>query len=249
MRAIATLLLSIILFGCTKPNQSEPTPFELINKHRSDLNYTESQVTELMQSKKFGGSPCVSDYNEDGVINTGDLIILLPLIGTKGVTTAQLNELLANFGQNYIIEVIPAYNNFINDVSGCGLTWEAYTPSTNRWLIRKRCNGTFSWYANFDSLQWIYECQVVSRHEDNLRFQVYNLDGTPRTDCVGWQPPCNGINLVGMRVFDNGHSFYRENYGWATINNAPDSIPFCGNVAQSEFLFGNSFLPYEFLEN
>lgn len=243
------IILTMLFFGCRNPKSSEQTPFEIINSYRPDLGYTEAQVSEIMQLKSFGSTPCGSDYNEDGVINSGDLIILLPLIGTKGYSTAQLNQLLAAFGQEYIIEVIISYNNWIDTVFGCAnsASWEVYNAALDRWLIRKRCNGTFTWYANFDSLHWVYDGEIISRVEERLRFQTYLPDGSQNI-CEGWQPPCNAINSVGMRVFDNNHAFYREALGYAAVNDVPDSIPVCGDSSMAENLFGTSFLPYEFLE-
>lgn len=233
MRKITTLLLLPLLIAC----EPDIAPSEVadvyttIKAYNPETTLTPNRVKSLIL--KGGSEPCLYDYNIDGVINTADLITLL----NTNPTGAEITQFLPVYGDEYVVDVIPAWNNFIQDFN-CNLGWDVF--------IRRQCDGIVATYSTFDSLEWIYEGEVISTSRVKLDFQNYS-GGEPLKECSGWQPPCNGINEVTMRVYNDGNVFERTANGWVRTNNFPEDIPICGNAGQVPNLFGSEFLPYEFL--
>ena len=237
-----TLLLSAILpiflfIGCLSDTEKDEAieAFELIEQERPETVLTIDSVRTYM-SLSMAVQPCLYDYNVDGTINTFDLLLFLD----SNPPTIQLIEFLSVYGNEYVVDVIPAWNNFIQDFN-CNLGWETY--------VRRQCDGIVTSFPAFDSLKWVADGVVISTNRNKLDFQNFDLDGNPLDECSGWLPPCNGINNVTMLVFNNGHTFERNADGWVYTNNFPDELPVCGTASQSPNLFGNDFLPYEFLQD
>ena len=234
-----TLLLSILIFiGCTaEPESQAEEVHRIIEKNAPELKLS---VTEIEQHMNYRGGvlPCQYDFNTDGVVNSFDLIHLLSNFG-EIYTMSDLIELLSVYGEEYIVDIIPASNNFIQDFN-CNLGWDVF--------IRKQCGGIVS---NVSSaipyeIEWLHEGEVISTNRMKLDFQNYNANGDPLKECAGWQPPCNGINEVTMRVSLYGNFYERTAEGWVRTNNFPASIPICGFPSVPN-LFTGDFLPLEFL--
>ena len=234
MRKITALFLLPLLLSCEPDVHPKEVAdvYTTIKRHVPETTLTPDSVRAYIL--KRGSEPCLYDYNVDGVINTADLIRLLD----SKPTGSEITQFLPVYGDEYVIDIVPAWNNYIQDFN-CNLGWDV--------VVRRQCAGSVSNYPLFDSLEWVSEGQVLSTNREKLDFQNYDAEGLPLKECAGWQPPCNGINNVGMRVYCNGFLFYREADGWVRTNNFPDTIPVCGSPVEVPFLFGSDFFPYEFL--
>jgi len=233
MRTLSTLLIITLLYGCfpTNPDKNQDIAYR-INTMRPDMTMTANDVREA-RSKTLNVPPCRYDKNRDGEVNTQDLVTLLP-----NMTTSDLVQFLSVYGESYIVDIVPAWNNFIQDFN-CNLGWDTF--------IRTNCEGQLSAYNEFDGVEWYdQDGNLISTNPEKLDFQNYE-NGEPLKSCSGWQPPCNGINTVTLVVINDGYTFSRTADGWVRTNNFPEDIPICGNAGQAPNLFSGNFEPYEFL--
>lgn len=245
----AAILIAAWTFviSCT-PNYEVDAPYgnetEEIFKTFQNSNIEEVKTISKSQIAKMltnnNENVCEYDYNEDGVINTNDLLELLELFGTEGYNTLQLTEFLAVYGQKYPLDLIIGVNNWIQDLAckmDCGIK-------------QRDCNGNVLPGVFIpDSVKYTMYGEIVDSIGYDLNFRGYNVDGSIR--CEGYQPPCNGMHdLIIMDAYHNGYHYHRTFNGYAALANVPDTIPFCGGFPNPEFLYDyDNIAPLQFCLN
>jgi hypothetical protein len=235
-------LIFLTLLSCTKtPNdlipEKDKTLVEVAHRElvKKDILISQVQIARLME--KVSTEPCKWDFDADGLVATSDLNIFIQRYGVF-YDQDDLSNFLTAYGQSYDlgdpIKIIPAWNNFINDVSGDNLGWSV--------IVRRECGSETVNLTNPDLIEWYFEDELIQTGGDFLVFQTYNLDST--IDNPGWQPPCNGTNVVTMKVYFNDDIYVRTDKGFALIINTPDSIENC-----FDFSIPNLFLgPFTYTE-
>lgn len=191
--------------------------------------------------QKNDPDPCESDLNQDGVVNTADLVILLTLYGSD-FTTSDLLKLLASFGDDYIRYFLPGLANFAH--IKCNGGWNA--------VPFLYCGGEYYEYYGTD-LDYRYYDQdtvLIQTGGDQLEFQTY-LNGVAVVGCEGWTPPYNGINTAYLEIeAPDGRIFFNGGRGWVTSTGWVEVIgPVTGGFGDVENLFIGEGFEAEFCTN
>jgi len=222
---------------------------QTIQKERPDILISEVEIEEALRSNTQT-SICSWDFNFNGVIEISDLIIFLSKFDVE-YNSGDFLTFLSVFGEDYIIDIIPAWNNFIQD--------NAFSVTS---FSKVLCNGevvitTLSGLptTNFDETKWYYEGDLIGSG-DSLYVQTYGQNGEITN--FGWQGPCDGTKPITLEITHNGKIFSRTVNSRISTANYPDSIPTCQNllglslfdaiIANSSFV-GIPLTPYQFCTN
>ena len=222
------LIILITIFSCSKGMLYEDNEVQTIYKSLTDIGIYDiphNRINELLESTS--NSPCRWDFNENGNVGSDDLGELLEGYGTL-FTVEDVNSFLEAYGTNYIVDVIPFWNNYIQDVN-CGLDWDTFH--------KVRCGDVVSNLGlDLIETEWVREGEIVGTNPFKMDWKTYGSDGACNTD-ESYQPPCNGLQEITCRIFLNGHTYERTNIGFALIN-TPDSlnIPNCTNTNPYELM-------------
>jgi hypothetical protein len=237
-------ILILFIIGCTKEYHDKLPDHKSIDEvysliQESEVPLQREQVNKMLLSK-MPSSPCKWDFNIDGKINSYDLQVVLAGYGTI-YNVADINAFLAAYNEEYIVDVIILFQTHIQDVN-CNLDWPNFP--------RYKCDGTLVALpiSYIDSLNWIQNNEVISTDVTELDWKSYGYLNNPNCENSGYQPPCNGLQLVTQELYLNNHKYAREVLGFAGMNNSP--VPMCpGNVSDEETLSydPNSYAPLQFL--
>lgn len=249
------LLFFISLSSCKKElpvsNSSDSAReiYQIIQKERPDIEITEIEIEKALQSDTQTVI-CSWDFNFNGVIEVSDLLIFLPKLGVE-YNSSDLLFLLSVFNDEYIVDVIPAWNNFVQDNT---FAVESFS--------KVLCNGevvitTLSGLptTNFDETKWYYDGELIGEG-DSLLIQTYDQNG--QITNFGWQGPCDGTKPITLEITHNGKLFSRTVNSRISTSNYPDSIPTCDDLLGLTLLdaiFTNSsfvgipLIPYQFCIN
>jgi hypothetical protein len=245
-------VLALCFITCKKETVYDNTDvvevYEKIRTDRPDIEISKSQIVNAMAATS--STPCIWDFNYDGVVSSTDLAEFLALYGVK-YNASDLTSFLAAFGETYIVDVIPAWNNFVQD----------NTPQVTS-FSKVLCNGeviigpvTALPSIEFDETNWYYQDSLIAVG-DTLRIQTYGQDGSITN--VGWQGPCDGTKPITLEVIHNGYVFSRTVNSRISTANYPDTIPTCDELlglgifdvftANSSYV-GIPLTPYQFCTN
>lgn len=226
---IGTIVIILVtIIACSKEILHEDNEVQVIYKSLTDRGIYDipyNKVDELLETTS--NNPCRWDFNGNGNVGSDDLGELLGGYGTL-FTVEDVNSFLEAYGTNYIVDVIPFWNNYIQDVN-CGLDWDTFH--------KVRCGGVVSnLQLNSIETEWIYEDSIVGTNSFKMDWKTYGSGGVCNTD-ESFQPPCNGLQEITCRIYLNGHTYERTNVGFALIN-IPDSlnIPNCTNTNPYELM-------------
>jgi len=126
-------LVALIAISCNKllfntdAETAKTLHQELVKNNIQEIPIEE--VSRLL--KESSNQPCRFDFDFNGEVDVNDFQTVLSGYGNT-YTLEDVNELLINFGAEYIVDIIPLWNNKIQDVN-CGLDWDA--------THRVKCNG------------------------------------------------------------------------------------------------------------
>ena len=239
---IITIIL-ITLLSCNKEILHEDNEVQYIYKSLTDkgiYDISHSRINELLESNS--NNPCRWDFNGNGNVGSEDLGELLEGYGTL-FTVLDLNSFLTAYGTNYIVDVIPFWNNYIQDVN-CALDWDV--------LHKIRCDGNIS-SLDLDLIEteWVREGEIVGTNPYKMDWKTYGPINDPLSCNTpdSYQPPCNGLHEITCRIFFNGNVYERTNIGFAQIN-IPDSlnIEICSGLSYELMDYNfNSYNDLEFL--
>ena len=231
---VACLLMAV---SCQKEEITTPVTTQVTNKvlnadelslllEDNGIRMSSLEVSQAMNSRD-GGVQCLWDFDLDGSITTVDLLVLIGGYGEE-YNSVDLLDLLGVYGTDYVVDLVPAWTNFIQGGSCNTSTWDNFPTA--------RCNGELILIplARIDSVHWIKNETVVWNDINSLKFKTYSDDCL--TNDIGYQPTCNGVQSITQRTFYNGNSYLRTAVGQALIFNSP--LENCG---------GNPFLDVEFL--
>lgn len=247
MRKFTTLMVLFILLavGCTKETYQSDAPAKGVTTDSpeyifkvlqdagvKDISY--DQVVKAMNSRS-SEQPCSWDFDQDGLVGTSDLLIMIEKFGTE-YTTEDLFNLLGVYRTEYIVDVIPVWQNFIQG-SSCNTDWDN--------IPRYSCQGELIQLEinRIDSIHWIQNDSIVWTSPYELNWKTYSTCQNGLYD--GYAPECNGIQIVSQRLFMNGESYFRTNVGWALVDGGPEMCD--GNIANIEG-FSLSASSYEELQ-
>ena len=243
-------LVALIAISCNKllfntdAETAKTLHQELVKNNIQEIPIEE--VSRLL--KESSNQPCKFDFDLNGEVDVNDFQTVLSGYGNT-YTLEDVNELLINFGAEYIVDVIPLWNNKIQDVN-CGLDWDA--------THRVKCNGNPYLYLPLEGItvQWFYtdlnynvQDSLVSLNPFKMDWYTYGNNGGCN-EFDSFQPLCNGAQTMTCKIFLNGQVYERTNIGVATIN-IPDSldIPFCDNLELYEPMDNlvSDYEPYQYL--
>lgn len=221
------LVLIISFFACKKEiytfNNDTNEVFEIIKTYKPELleeTINKQQIEKMLYNRSQ--ATCTWDFNDDYIIDSSDLITLLQGFGDN-YTVSDLQSFLSVYNQ--VLPIIPMWNNWVQDVN-CNLGWDN--------LTKVKCTTLLP--ASYDSCQWIFNDEVVSRNI-NIKFRTYNPDGS--VNCEGWSPPCNGTHSMTLKIFKNGSSYERTANSLALINYVPAGTPSCFDFNVPNLFIGN----------
>lgn len=225
MRRFTTLWVSFVfilastamIVGCLKDTPyTEKTEevHEILKSHGIDMPMEQIEARMAMPAV----SPCTWDFDMSGNVDATDLLTFLEGYGTEYLTD-DLLDILIVYDTEYIVDVIPLYNDWIQDVN-CALDWDNFP--------KVKCGDTMTSLSTSNiEVEWILNGEVVSTDPTKMDWKTYGLDGGCN-DKDSYQPPCNGYQEMTQRIYYGGHTYERVNVGNAHIN-IPDSlnIPDC----------------------
>ena len=183
------LTIMFLFYYCTKPEKVYTNEVNYVHAEltRSGQVIAPNQVANAMSQPST--SPCLWDFDANGLVGSSDLSTFLQ----SWVILYDVDDLadfLANYGVEYTVNIIPGWNNSIQDVTN-NLGWDV--------VLRSDCNNVITAFNTNDSLELYFEGDLIQTNGSRLNFQTYLLDGTINN--IGWQPPCNGTNIVTMKVY------------------------------------------------
>lgn len=186
--------------------------YETIKKIKPEIEISKSQIVNAMAP--MSTEPCVWDFNYDGMVSTTDLATFLSLYGVKYNAT-DLTAFLAAFGQIYDLDIIPAWNNYVQDV----------TPEMQS-FSKIKCNGEFLHTfgtsqpsIDFDETNWYYEDSLVWQGSVLINTVISNGD----TLVAGWDNPCNGAKEITLEIIHNDKVYRRSGVSWIAYFGQPET--------------------------
>ncbi|MDG1950553.1 MAG: hypothetical protein P8J32_07110, partial [bacterium] len=255
---VVTLILRKRKRKEAKQEIKKPTPdaaVEIIREHRPEI-FEEIDVQKVLEAatKPVAGGPDV------GPFNASDLTQFLAAFGSENetwdldqsggvVNTGDLLVLLANFGvqQQAPYDIIPAWNNFYN-----------HLPSSNQsagWKLAPLVQDDgVSWNdikADCD-VKWFFEATLASENKDKcVIYEAVVNAGL----CSGQFPlTCEITHKPSGKVFSRTgvtHINLTEGEGWYDVN--PDlelcSVNYDYNISDVINLWSGPFDDYQFLTN
>ena len=208
------IIILITILSCSKEILYEDNEVQTIQKSLIDrgiYDISPDRINELLETTS--NNPCRWDFNGNGNVGSDDLGELLEGYGTL-FTVEDVNSFLEAYGTNYIVDVIPFWNNYIQDVN-CGLDWDTFH--------KVRCGDVVS-NSDLDLIEteWVREGEIVGTNPNKMDWKTYGNGGVCNTE-ESYQPPCNGLQEITCRIFLNGNVYERTNIGFVLIN-IPDSL-------------------------
>jgi hypothetical protein len=240
---LATVSCSKLVFN-TNSEIAQDIHQKLLNHNIKEIPIEE--VTRLLN--RPSSNPCVWDFNFNGAVDVDDLQIVLSEFGLS-YNVNDLADFLGDYGEEYIVDVVPLWNNYIQDIN-CNLDWDAFH--------RVKCSGMEYLYVPLEDIavEWLYtdlnygvQDSLVSTNPYKLDWYTYGNNGSCN-EFDSFQPLCNGAQTITCRIYMNGEVYERTNVGVARIN-IPDSIGIflCDNLYLYEEMESliSGYSEYEYL--